>query len=55
MYEKTNFLCLTMQRYDEKAIRENPFNESVSIFSKAYYLYFVSICQAHGRSSIARR
>ena len=55
MYEKTNFSCLTMQRYDEKPIREKPFNESASIFGKASYLYFVSIYLAHDRSSIVRR
>lgn len=55
MYEKTNFLCLTMQRYNEKPIQENPFNESVPIFSKAGYLYFISICQPRDRRSIARR
>lgn len=55
MYEKTNFLCLTMQRYDEKPIRENPFNESVAIFSKAGYLYFVSIYLVHDRSNIVHR
>ena len=55
MYETTNYLCLTMQRYDEKPIRENPFNESVPIFSKAGYLYFVSICQLRERRNIVRR
>lgn len=38
MYEKTNFLCLTMQRYDEKLNRENPFNESAILFSEVGYL-----------------
>jgi len=29
MYEKTTIdVCLTMQRYDKKPIRENLFNES---------------------------
>ncbi len=42
MYEKTNFLCLTMQRYEEKPSRENMFNESPSIFSKYADLYFIN-------------
>ena len=43
MYEKTKLLLITLQRYAEKPIRENLFNESAYIFSQAGYLYFVSI------------
>ena len=42
MYEKTIILCLTMQRYDKKPIREKNINESALLFSKTGYLYFVS-------------
>ena len=42
MYEKTNYYCFTMQRYDERLNGQNPFNESTHIFSKPTYLYFVS-------------
>lgn len=55
MYEKTNFLCLTMQRYDEKPDYGNPFNESHRFFSKAGYLYFVSISPTPGMSNTGRR
>ena len=43
MYEKTNSLCLTMQRYDKKWKEENLFNEAACFFSQAGILYFVSI------------
>ena len=34
MYEKTNSIFLTMQRYGEKMAYGNPFNESTYFFSK---------------------
>lgn len=42
MYEKTNSLCLTMQRYGKKLNAENPFNESPRIICESSNLYFVS-------------
>lgn len=62
MYEKTNFLCLTMQRYAEKLSGQNPFNESGDVFSESVDLYFVSNCitfvstsLVRGRNSIGRQ
>jgi len=38
MYEKTNFPCLTMQRYDEKSSQENPFSESPQFFNESAFI-----------------
>jgi len=43
MKKLLTFSVLTMQRYEEKATRENLFNESPLIFSKTKDLYFINI------------